>query len=317
MPYRLFAILVALAILIHSAPSLAQLQKLYTTDLEPGRSSLLYELDVNTGTVVRTIGDTGERIVAIASLGADLIAVTAADSTTPDAIVRIHTDNGAISPIKPLPASIVQEVRDLSAPVNGPDLLTLLQEDNVQAINVLTDPTPFLNEQPWALSFFDSQPDFPGQYGFVAGNLGLVSGSSGLIGSILVGCSLTDGSSQLQIFSQFIVDGGPVADPPPPVPDPTFFDLPDLSCFSAAASSINRELFAVAVAPDLAAARSLATVNLETGAVTILNVLPDFAHGLAFGNAPPPQVPTLGQYGLMLLAVLLLLLTVVRLRQKQ
>lgn len=84
----------------------AQLQKFYSTALEPGRSSLLYELDAETGEVLRTIGDTGERILAITGSREDLIAITAPDSATANSVIRIDTRTAGSSLIKPLPAGI-------------------------------------------------------------------------------------------------------------------------------------------------------------------------------------------------------------------
>ena len=306
-------LLVALLWLVPGIAS-AQLQKLYSTDLEPGRSSLLYELDSETGEVLRTIGDTGERILAITGSREDLIAITAPDSATANSVIRIDTSTAGSSLIKPLPAGIESPVVDISATELAYGLV-LVQQDGMRAISSLSTPPPHTRPEPWSANSFNTSPVFPGLYGFVSGSPRLIGSQPGLLGSILLGCSLDDDSSELSVFSQTLNAVGIIADPPIPVPPPVVFDLPDQTCFSAADRSIHFELLAIAVARDLGATRELVSANIETGAISTLGSLPDFAHGLAFGNGSPLQVPALHPSGLMLLALMVLAVVVFRLHQ--
>ncbi len=292
-------------------------ETLYATDgefgdIQPGRTSMLYILDPQTGAVLRTIGDVGEDIVGLTVLPStnELYGLTAGNSNNPDSIVRINTETAAatvIGAVVPLDG-VTLDIEDIhSSRINIP-----FTNDEFDAIWLAGIPVEEnLGSVPLnSVHFFDIQA---GQVRdaelFLQGPVPLNRYGITQRGRVAIaGCNVPD--FDMQVLSLAVLLPSGIGIDPPPFPDNR--PLLNSACIIAAdTNSINQIVGVEQVALGDSGRRLVRTGN-DFGtfstpvSVQVIGDLPDFTSALAFAAIPLAPVPTLRHYGLLgLMAVLL------------
>ncbi|GAB4192565.1 MAG: hypothetical protein Tsb002_22370 [Wenzhouxiangellaceae bacterium] len=295
---------------VFTAAAQAQLKTLmYAVDgefnaAEPLRTSQLFRLDPETGQVLQVIGDTSERLVALAADpdGERLIALTAADSANPNLIVAIDPTTAQVSSIGQLDDSngttlvSVQDLITFSASTRRIASVLWARVDGVafRGHNLLTGASELI-------SAAISQPVEPGLYGYSTQSVSFFNAA-------LMGCRSSDGSS---VYIRFINATLPL-DPPP---GSQSFPLPAETCVTAASRSYDGDILAVGVPFAGGVERQLLRLVDEGDQVSVsaLGDLPDDTAGLAFLAGEAIAVPGLSRSAAVALVLFLLMIAAVRL----
>lgn len=325
MKFLRFTTLLAVALI---APAAAQTgQVIYVVDgmfegNPPQQTSTLYRIDPEDGSILETVGNTGENLVAITAnyFSGDIYGVTAENSLHSGYLVRIDPETAAVSPVGEL-------YRDNGEAVPSAHDIYFTQFDEFSSGSEFTEGETVLfmqveNEDSGGFSFtdiFGIDPDTArvfeksGLFGDFFINGGLLGENSGVMLPVqggyaseniaVIGCE-DGGQSELRtaILMTTFMD--------PPLA-PTTYSIPDNSCFTSAARYDAGTIYTIPISVNGNPIQLIRiTVEGDVATQEILNPLPESTVGISIGPGPINEVPSISVWGLILLLLGIALITI-------
>lgn len=291
-------LLLAVIFFVFVTPLIAQAQvdlPLYMADGGNGQSSTLYVINPANGQVVKTIGDMGEDVIALAVQPGtqELFGITSNASVNPNALITIDVSTAATTLVGALPVS---DIEDIS--FHDQDRLQVLTAaGEVDSIDPVT-------------AGFSAMPVFVELSNIPDGDWGYEVITGSFRNNMVFGCDSQNAATMLILFT------GSDVPLDPPQGQVTIITTPGF-CFTAGTQSLGGPMLAVRIPAAGGSQRELVSFDINApGAVVFrpLGVLPDDISALAFGGAQPRVVPSLSPSGLTVLILILPFVTFLKLK---
>ena len=311
--------LVALAGLVLAASAVAQTgQVIYVVDggfegNPPQQTSRLYRIDPEDGSILETVGDTGENLVAITmhDYSGVIYGVTAENSAHPRNLVRVDPETAETTFVGELFHEYGEEVLDIhDLMFSSFDTYTsgVVYETGDPALFALTD-----NQYPGGLIYTDifgirlddaKMFEGPGIGSF--GAIGTYAGERAAVmlpvgagypaqNMSLLGCDESGMEANLITYIMAIFP----LDPPPPN---NHYILPGSACFTSSARLDPVTMFAISI-PEAGDLPRLHRIDIQEGSVNqdLIGPLPSSSIGIAIGPPQVTPVPMFSSWALTLL----------------